>query len=72
MGENHEYESFATYTVKVQVKDDMDAVDETTETFTIEEEPESKKPLNEPLTYFINILEDSLNTFSILRILLGL
>jgi len=33
----------------------MDAIDETTETFTIEEEPVSKKPLNKPLTYLLKI-----------------
>ena len=71
-GENHEYESFATYTVKVQVKDDMDVIDETTETFTIEEEPKSKINLNTPLIFFLKILEPHLYTFSILRTLLGL
>ena len=71
-GKYHEYESFATYTVKVQVKDDMDVIDETTETFTIEEEPDSKNPLNETLAYFLNILEGHLHIFLILRILLGI
>jgi hypothetical protein len=71
-GQNHEYESFATYTVKVQVKDDMDVIDETTETFTIEEEPKSKKSLNMSLTYFLSFLEDHLHIFSIFRTLLGL
>lgn len=54
-GQDYEYESFATYTVRVQVKDDMDAIDDTTETFEIEEEPVSKKPLNKPLIYLLKI-----------------
>ena len=33
----------------------MDAIDETTETFAIEEEPVSKKPLNKPLTSLLKI-----------------
>ena len=66
-GQDYEYESFTTYTVKVQVRDDMGAIDETTETFSIEEEPVSKKPLNKPVIARLKILDHLLNSFSKLR-----
>jgi len=55
-GEYYEYDSFGTYTVKLQVKDELGATEEDTETFTIEEEPEiSRKSLNKPLAYLLKI-----------------
>jgi uncharacterized protein YycO len=56
-GLDYEYELFSTYTVRVQVRDDMNAIDETTETFAIEEEPVSKKPLNKPLTSLLKFFQ---------------
>ncbi len=68
-GQDYEYESFETYTVKVQVKDDEGATDETTETFMIEEERARSKPLNKPLAY---LWKSCPNLIQLLQMLLRL